>query len=78
LPGCCGYVELGESQGDLLLDDIATDGTYVYWANGDQLVRAKADTKGNLNVSKTFKSEAILRSRSAPRTSTSPAKRAGS
>ncbi len=59
LPGVAGYVELGESQGDLLLDDIATDGTYVYWANGDQLVRAKADTKGNVNVSKTFKSDAI-------------------
>ena len=59
MPGVEGYVELGESQGDLLLNDIATDGTYVYWANGDQLVRAKADTKGNVNVSKTFEFDPI-------------------
>lgn len=34
-----GYVELGQSQGSLLLQDIALDATYAYWANGPNFVR---------------------------------------
>jgi hypothetical protein len=34
------YVELGESQGNLLLQDIATDGTNGYWVDGAKVQRA--------------------------------------
>lgn len=37
--GTAGYVELGQSQGGLLLSDIALDATYAYWANGQSFVR---------------------------------------
>lgn len=39
--GMGGYVELGQSQGGLLLSDIALDATYAYWANGQSFVRNK-------------------------------------
>jgi hypothetical protein len=39
--GSTGYVELGQSQGGLLLQDIALDATYGYWANGPNIVRNK-------------------------------------
>jgi hypothetical protein len=32
------YLELGESQADLLLPDIASDGTSAYWASGERIV----------------------------------------
>lgn len=58
-PGTAGYVELGESQGSLLFQDIASDGSFAYWANEDQLMRAKNDTKGTTLVTKTLAFDAI-------------------
>ena len=43
--GSTGYVELGQSQGSLLLQDIALDATYGYWANGPNIVRNKLTSK---------------------------------
>jgi hypothetical protein len=57
--GTSGYVELGESQGSLLLHDIESDGTHAYWANGDQLLRAQNDVKGGVTVTKTSAFDAI-------------------
>jgi hypothetical protein len=45
-----GYQELGESQGNLLLQDLGMDAMYVYWANGENFVRAKNDVKGNASI----------------------------
>lgn len=52
-PGIAGYRELGQSQMDLLLDDIAADGVYAYWAKGPSLVRARAGTLGDFMVAST-------------------------
>lgn len=38
--GLDAYVELGESQGNLLHQDIATDGTNGYWVDGPKVQRA--------------------------------------
>lgn len=58
-PGIAGYSELADSQGSLLLPDIAADGTFVYWVNGDQLERARADTLGEFRVTATDDSTPI-------------------
>jgi len=39
-PGTDGYVELGESQGSLLKQDIGSDGTNGYWVDGSNFRRA--------------------------------------
>jgi hypothetical protein len=41
-PGITGYVELGESQGSLLPQDIGSDGTHAYWVDGATFRRAMA------------------------------------
>jgi hypothetical protein len=40
-----GYVELGQSQGSLLLSDIAIDAKNAYWANGEGFYENALDAK---------------------------------
>lgn len=43
LPGNDGYVELASAQESVLATSLATDGSYVYWANGAALMRGSRD-----------------------------------
>ncbi len=58
-PGIAGYRELGQSQMNLLLEDIAADGIYAYWAKGEFLVRARAGTLGDFTVTTTPDASAV-------------------
>jgi hypothetical protein len=50
LEGNDGYVEVGDSQGDLVFADIATDGTNVYWASAANLNKRPLDISADLEV----------------------------
>lgn len=50
LPGSDGYVELASPEGSLLATSLATDGSYVYWANGAALMRGSRDRAESTEV----------------------------
>jgi hypothetical protein len=60
-----GYLELGESQGDMLWADIATDGTTVYWATGSSvryiaLEKVEGETPEELTTTPNFEAVTAL------------------
>jgi hypothetical protein len=60
--GAAGYAELGESQGSLLLRDLGTNGTNVYWAKAESIgfcPVTKADGPGNTFLTGTPDFDAI-------------------
>jgi hypothetical protein len=62
IEGAAGYAELGESQGNLLLRDLGSNGTNVYWANGESIVFCpivKADGPGNTFLTGTRDFDAV-------------------